>query len=82
MDWRYQFLERDFYFADPRRFGGSPLERECDTRIRRLSVSQGFITNGPAHSRKSGPYCQPPTVVDLAPRANGRASLRTKLRSG
>lgn len=82
---KYELLERELAADDPWRLDGSPFERERHTQMLRLSISQGVITNGlevgcaaGAFTEKLAPHCQRLTVIDVVPRAIGRASARTK----
>ncbi|MGV7219508.1 nodulation methyltransferase NodS [Bradyrhizobium sp. UFLA05-112] len=81
----YQSLERELAADDPWRLDGNPFERERHTHMLRLSLSNGFIANGlevgcaaGAFTEKLAPHCERLTVVDVVPRAIGRASQRTK----
>lgn len=81
----YQSLERELAADDPWQLDGNPFERERHTQMLRLSLSNGFITNAlevgcaaGAFTEKLAPHCERLTVVDVMPRAIGRASQRTK----
>ncbi|KRR06492.1 SAM-dependent methyltransferase [Bradyrhizobium jicamae] len=85
LDKKYQLLERELTADDPWRLDGNPFERERHTQMLRLSLSQGVIANGlevgcaaGAFTEKLAPHCQRLTVVDVVPRAIGRACQRTK----
>ncbi|MGY3622081.1 2-polyprenyl-3-methyl-5-hydroxy-6-metoxy-1,4-benzoquinol methylase [Bradyrhizobium sp. USDA 10063] len=85
LDKKYQLLERELASEDPWRLDGNPFERERHTQMLRLSLSQGVITNAlevgcaaGAFTEKLAPHCQRITVIDVMPRAIGRAGQRTK----
>ncbi|UVO30571.1 nodulation methyltransferase NodS [Bradyrhizobium arachidis] len=78
-------LERELAADDPWRLDGNPFERERHAQMLRLSLSNGAIRNAlevgcaaGAFTEKLAPHCERLTVVDVAPRAIARASLRTK----
>ncbi len=82
---QYQALELELAADDPWRLDGNPFERERHTQMLRLSLSQEGITNAlevgcaaGAFTEKLAPHAQRLTVVDLMPRAIGRACQRTK----
>ncbi|WFU14507.1 nodulation methyltransferase NodS [Bradyrhizobium sp. CB3481] len=81
----YQILEQELTADDPWRLDSNQFERERHTQMLRLSLSQGFITNAlevgcaaGAFTEKLAPHCKRLTVVDVVPRAIGRACQRTK----
>ncbi|XIA67565.1 nodulation methyltransferase NodS [Bradyrhizobium sp. TZ2] len=81
----YQSLERELAADDPWRLDGNNFERERHTQMLRLSLSRGFITNAlevgcaaGAFTEKLAPHCERLTVIDVVPRAIGRACQRTK----
>ncbi|MGY8668920.1 nodulation methyltransferase NodS [Bradyrhizobium sp. UFLA05-109] len=85
LDDSYQSLDRELAADDPWRLDGNPFERERHTQMLRLSLSNGFITSAlevgcaaGAFTEKLAPHCERLTVVDVVPRAIGRASQRTK----
>ncbi|MCA6107988.1 nodulation methyltransferase NodS [Bradyrhizobium cenepequi] len=85
LDKKYQLLEQELSSDDPWRLDGNPFERERHTQMLRLSLSQGGITNAlevgcaaGAFTEMLAPHCQRLTVVDVMPRAIGRACQRTK----
>ncbi|WP_065756037.1 nodulation methyltransferase NodS [Bradyrhizobium paxllaeri] len=82
---KYQSLDLELASDDPWRLDGNPFERERHTQMLRLSLAQGVITHGlevgcaaGAFTEKLAPHCQRLTVVDVMPRAIGRACQRTK----
>ncbi|WOH69926.1 nodulation methyltransferase NodS [Bradyrhizobium sp. BWA-3-5] len=81
----YELLERELTSDDPWRLDGSRFERERHTQMLRLSLSQGFIANAleigcaaGSFTEKLAPHCERLTVIDVVPRAIGRACQRTK----
>ncbi|WP_409193001.1 nodulation methyltransferase NodS [Bradyrhizobium sp. RDM4] len=85
MDNIYQSLERELANDDPWRLDDNPFERERHTQLLRLSLSNSAVSNGleigcaaGAFTEKLAPHCQRLTVIDVMPRAIGRAVQRTK----
>ncbi|WP_027584060.1 nodulation methyltransferase NodS [Bradyrhizobium sp. Ai1a-2] len=84
MDKKYEILDRELTADDPWRLDSSRFERKRLTQMLRLSLSQGIITNAlevgcaaGAFTQMLAPHCERLTVVDVVPRAVGRASKRT-----
>ncbi|WP_028351281.1 nodulation methyltransferase NodS [Bradyrhizobium murdochi] len=82
---KYQSLDLELANDDPWRLDGNPFERERHTQMLRLSLSQGVITHAlevgcaaGGFTEKLAPHCERLTVVDVMPRAIGRACQRTK----
>lgn len=85
VDKTYQSLERELASDDPWRLDDNPFERERHTQLLRLSLSNGVVPTGfeigcaaGAFTEKLAPHCKRLTVVDVMPRAIGRAVQRTK----
>ena len=85
VDNTYQSLERELANDDPWRLDDNPFERERHTQLLRLSLSSGAVSNGleigcaaGAFTEKLAPHCKRLTVIDVMPRAIGRACQRTK----
>lgn len=85
VDKTYQSLERELASDDPWRLDDNPFERERHTQLLRLSLSNGVVQTGfeigcaaGAFTEKLAPHCKRLTVVDVMPRAIGRAVQRTK----
>lgn len=85
MDKTYKSLERELASDDPWRLDDNPFERERHTQLLRLSLSNGVVQTGfeigcaaGAFTEKLAPHCKRLTVVDVMPRAIGRAVQRTK----
>ncbi len=85
LDKKYQSLDVELASDDPWELDGNPFERERHTQMLRLSLSRGIINNAlevgcaaGAFTEKLAPHCQRLTVVDVMPRAIGRACQRTK----
>ncbi|MBO4227652.1 nodulation methyltransferase NodS [Bradyrhizobium neotropicale] len=85
LDKKYQSLDVELASDDPWGLDGNPFERERHTQMLRLSLSCGIIKNAlevgcaaGAFTEKLAPHCQQLTVVDVMPRAIGRACQRTK----
>lgn len=85
VDKTYQSLERELASDDPWRLDDNPFERERHTQLLRLSLSNGVVQTGfeigcaaGAFTEKLAPHCKRLTVVDVLPRAIGRAVQRTK----
>ncbi|OSI71087.1 nodulation methyltransferase NodS [Bradyrhizobium canariense] len=81
----YQSLERELSNEDPWRLDDNPFERERHTQLLRLSLSNSAVSNGleigcaaGAFTEKLAPHCKRLTVIDVMPRAIGRAVQRTK----
>ncbi|OSJ18543.1 nodulation methyltransferase NodS [Bradyrhizobium canariense] len=81
----YQSLERELSNEDPWRLDDNPFERERHTQLLRLSLSNSVVSNGleigcaaGAFTEKLAPHCKRLTVIDVMPRAIGRAVQRTK----
>ncbi|MDH2405100.1 SAM-dependent methyltransferase [Bradyrhizobium sp. SSUT18] len=81
----YQSLERELANDDPWRLDDNPFERKRHTQLLRLSLSDGAVSNGlevgcaaGAFTEKLAPHCKRLTVIDVMPRAIGRAVQRTK----
>ncbi|MET4118007.1 2-polyprenyl-3-methyl-5-hydroxy-6-metoxy-1,4-benzoquinol methylase [Bradyrhizobium sp. JR1.5] len=85
VDNTYQSLERELANDDPWRLDDNPFERKRHTQLLRLSLSDGAVSNGlevgcaaGAFTEKLAPHCKRLTVIDVMPRAIGRAVQRTK----
>ncbi|MET4037144.1 MULTISPECIES: nodulation methyltransferase NodS [unclassified Bradyrhizobium] len=85
VDNTYQSLERELANDDPWRLDDNPFERKRHTQLLRLSLSKGAVSNGleigcaaGAFTEKLAPHCKRLTVIDVMPRAIGRAVQRTK----
>ncbi|WP_314960722.1 nodulation methyltransferase NodS [Bradyrhizobium cosmicum] len=85
VDNTYQSLERELANDDPWRLDDNPFERMRHTQLLRLSMSSGAVSNGleigcaaGAFTEKLAPHCKRLTVIDVMPRAIGRAVQRTK----
>ncbi|MET4348297.1 nodulation methyltransferase NodS [Bradyrhizobium sp. RT9a] len=85
VDNTYQSLERELANDDPWRLDDNPFERKRHTQLLRLSLSNGGVSNGleigcaaGAFTEKLAPHCKRLTVIDVMPRAIGRAVQRTK----
>nr|WP_036050676.1 nodulation methyltransferase NodS [Bradyrhizobium sp. Tv2a-2] len=85
LDNNYQLLEREMAADDPWQLDGNPFERERHHQMLRLSLSRESITNAlevgcaaGAFTEKLAPHCQRLTVIDVLPRAIGRACQRAK----
>ncbi|WP_377828002.1 nodulation methyltransferase NodS [Bradyrhizobium lupini] len=85
VDNTYQSLERELANDDPWRLDDNPFERMRHTQLLRLSLSSGAVSNGleigcaaGAFTEKLAPHCKRLTVIDVMPRAIGRAVQRTK----
>ncbi|MGR4932496.1 nodulation methyltransferase NodS [Bradyrhizobium sp. CAR08] len=81
----YQSLERELSNEDPWRLDDNPFERERHTQLLRLSLSNSAVSHGleigcaaGAFTEKLAPHCKRLTVIDVMPRAIGRAVQRTK----
>ncbi|WP_346348000.1 nodulation methyltransferase NodS [Bradyrhizobium sp. 139] len=81
----YQSLQRELTNDDPWRLDDNPFERERHTQLLRLSLSNGAVSTGleigcaaGAFTEKLAPHCKRLTVIDVMPRAIGRAVQRTK----
>lgn len=85
VDKTYQSLQRELTNDDPWRLDDNPFERERHTQLLRLSLSNGTVSTGleigcaaGAFTEKLAPHCRRLTVIDVMPRAIGRAVQRTK----
>ncbi|MGY4501465.1 2-polyprenyl-3-methyl-5-hydroxy-6-metoxy-1,4-benzoquinol methylase [Bradyrhizobium sp. GM24.11] len=85
VDKTYQSLQRELTNDDPWRLDHNPFERERHTQLLRLSLSNGAVSTGleigcaaGAFTEKLAPHCKRLTVIDVMPRAIGRAVQRTK----
>ncbi|KRQ09663.1 nodulation methyltransferase NodS [Bradyrhizobium manausense] len=85
LDETHSSLDRELAADDPWQLDGNPFERERHAQMLRLSLSNGLIRNAlevgcaaGAFTEKLAPNCDRLTVVDVAPRAIARASVRTK----